>query len=96
MTACSFFGCENDSAGVCQECKKPYCEKHLIKGSFTPDGTTRSVYGTYCMSCQEKAEFKESQKDLGSRWKSGAAVQFYILFAIIAIILSIILIIMNL
>ena len=87
MTNCKHFeGCQEYPEGVCEKCRQTFCNKHLVKGSFTGPGSTRQVYGNYCFSCRKVLEETQAFKP-GSSWNSGAAYQMYILFAFIISIL---------
>ena len=89
MTECKFDLCQNEADGTCQRCRKTFCSKHLFTGSFTGPGSNRQVYGTYCNDCRAEMESTQAFKP-GSRWNSGAAIQIYILIAIIIVIAIII------
>lgn len=85
MSECSFELCQNSATGTCQKCRKTFCDKHLFSGSFTGPGSNRQVYGTYCNACMQEFETTQAFKP-GSRWNSGAAIQIYILIAVIAVL----------
>lgn len=85
MSECSFELCQQTATGTCQKCRKPFCSKHLFSGSFTGPGSNRQVYGTYCNACMQELESTQAFKP-GSRWNSGAAIQIYIVIAVIIIL----------
>lgn len=85
MTECKFELCQNEAEGTCQKCRKTFCQKHLTTGSFTGPGSNRQVYGTYCNACMQELETTQAFKP-GSRWNSGAAIQLYILAAVVVVI----------
>ena len=85
MSECSFELCQQTATGTCQKCRKTFCSKHLFSGSFTGPGSNRQVYGTYCNACMQELESTQAFKP-GSRWNSGAAIQIYIVIAIIIVL----------